>query len=236
MLVVSNTSTILNLAIIDQLALLREQCGQVHIPKAVIDELRVDEDLPGSHSVRDAIHAGWLKVENVRDQKLIRLLTRSLDNGEAEAIALALELKADLILLDERDARKEAKASSLNVTGVLGVLLKARRAGQLLSLRQAVQDVIHQAGFRIGAKLLTEIESLPEYQDDWKPEKKTREGGTRYESTHEIKKRRPRGSIAEPSVKQIVPVSNRHAKRSMTEPSVEKIEPVAIVRRDRRQL
>jgi len=99
MLAVSNTSTILNLAIIDQLASLREQFGQVHIPQAVIDELRVDEDLPGSHLVRDAIHAGWLKVENVHDEKLIRLLTRSLDKGEAEAIALALELSADLILL-----------------------------------------------------------------------------------------------------------------------------------------
>jgi len=137
--------------------------------------------------------------------------------------------------LDERDARKEAKASNLNVTGILGVLLKARRAGQLSSLRQAVQDLIYRADFRIGAKLLTEIESLPEYQDNWKPEKKTREVRTSYESTHKVKRRSQRGSITEPQMEQVVPITNRRARRSITEPSVEQIEPVPIVRRGRRR-
>lgn len=53
--VVSNTSPIMNLAIIGELSLLRDQFGEVLIPGAVFEELRVEEDLPGSQNVRDAL-------------------------------------------------------------------------------------------------------------------------------------------------------------------------------------
>jgi len=59
MSVVSNTSPILNLAIVGRLSLLREQFGEIWIPAAVLEELRVGEDLPGSHAVREAMKAGW---------------------------------------------------------------------------------------------------------------------------------------------------------------------------------
>lgn len=88
--VVSNTSPILNLAIIEQLSLLRDQFGEIWIPAAVVEELRVGEDLPGSQVVRKAIDAGWLRIEDVKEQAVPRVLQRSLDRGEAEAIALAL--------------------------------------------------------------------------------------------------------------------------------------------------
>jgi uncharacterized protein len=193
MAVVSNTSTILNLAIIGQLELLKEQYGQIRIAKAVLDELRVGDDLPGCRAVKDAIKSGWLKVERVRDRQLVQVLKRDLDGGEAEAITLALELKVGLILLDERDARKEAKAAALEVTGVLGVLLRARRTGRLSSLRQAMQDLAHVAGFWINAQLLDEIQALPEYHDEWKPSRKLRENAERYRArTNAAGVRQPR--------------------------------------------
>jgi predicted nucleic acid-binding protein len=55
--IVSNTSPILNLAIIDQLDLLREQFGEISISPAVLEELRITENLPGSQHVREAIAA-----------------------------------------------------------------------------------------------------------------------------------------------------------------------------------
>jgi predicted nucleic acid-binding protein len=67
------------------------------------------------------IGAGWIKPRPREDQSLGRLLRASLDAGEAEAIALALELSADLILLDEKDGRSVAARAGLRVTGVLGV-------------------------------------------------------------------------------------------------------------------
>jgi predicted nucleic acid-binding protein len=93
MLVVSNTSPILNLALIDRLSLIREQFTTVTIPKGVLEELRVGENLPGSKKILDALDAKWLQVEEIQDSAMLRILKRELDAGEAEAIAMALEMR-----------------------------------------------------------------------------------------------------------------------------------------------
>lgn len=165
MRVISNTSPILNLAIIGQLELLREQFGEITISNAVRAELQSDQDRPGSHAIQAALQAGWIKVAPAQNYALVQVLQHSLDEGEAEAIALALELRADFVLLDERDGRKSAQSLGLSVVGVLGILLKARRAGRVASLRQAIQDLQTQAAFRIHPRLMAEIQALPEYQD-----------------------------------------------------------------------
>jgi predicted nucleic acid-binding protein len=147
----------LNLAIIGQLALLREQFGEIWIPPAVLEELRPEEDLPGSSEVREAREAGWLQVKEVKDQPLVQVLRRDLDQGEAETIALALQVEAEWTLLDERDARRVAKSVGLKVTEVLGILLWARREGRLPSLQTAMKELRQKAGFRIGAELYAEL-------------------------------------------------------------------------------
>jgi predicted nucleic acid-binding protein len=157
MLVVSNTSPVLNLALFGRLDLMQQQFDKVWLPQAVTDELRIEEDLPGSAAVRAARQAGWLLTERVRDQVRVAILRRDLDGGEAEAIALALQKHADWLLLDERDARRVAKSLGLKVTGVLGILLKARLDGQLPSLREAMDQLRDLADFRIGAALYTEL-------------------------------------------------------------------------------
>ncbi len=155
--VVSNTSPVLNLAIIGQLSLLREQFGEIWIPAAVLEELHVEEDLAGSQAVGEALEAGWLRVEEVKDQALVQVLQRDLDRGEAEAIALAMQVKAKQVLLDEREGRRVAKSLGLKVTGVLGILLRARREGRLPSLRKAMDELRERAGFRIGAELYADL-------------------------------------------------------------------------------
>lgn len=155
--VVSNTSPVLNLAIIGQLPLLHEQFGEVWISPGVLDELRVEEGLPGSQVVREAIKAGWLHAKDVEDQVLVSVLQRDLDRGEAETIALAVQVKADWTLLDEREGRRVAKSLGLKVVGVLGILLRARREGKLPSLRSAMEELQREAGFRIGADLFARL-------------------------------------------------------------------------------
>ena len=113
MLVVSNTSPILNLAIIDRLSLIREQFTTVIIPKGVLEELRVGENLPGSKKILEALDAKWLQVEEVQDSAMLRILKRELDSGEAEAITLALETRAQWVLLDESEARRIADETLL---------------------------------------------------------------------------------------------------------------------------
>ena len=114
---VSNTSPIMNLAIIGELSLLRDQFGEVLISGAVLEELRVQENLPGSQGVRDAIKAGWIRIE---------------------AIALAMQVNAERVLMDERDGRKAAKSMELKMVGTLGILLKAQREGRLRSFKQTM--------------------------------------------------------------------------------------------------
>ena len=155
--VVSNTSPVLNLAIVGRLSLLRKQFREILIPPAALEELRVGEDLPGSQNVREAIEGGWLRVEELKDRTLVQVLERDLDRGEAEAIALALKVKAEWVLLDEKEARGIAKDLGLKVTGILGILLRAWREGDLLSLQREMEALREKAGFRIGQALFIEL-------------------------------------------------------------------------------
>jgi len=154
---VSNTSPILNLAIIGRLSLLKEQFETVFIPPAVKKELRVDSELPGSSAIGEAIEAGWIKIERVRDRTFVKILCRELDDGESEAIALAVQDRAEWTLLDEKDGRRVAKSLGLQTTGVLGILLRARREGKLSNLKNALVDLREKAGFYVGDDLFEGI-------------------------------------------------------------------------------
>ena len=155
--VVSNTSPILNLALIERLSLMRTQFSTVFIPKGVLEELRVNENLPGSKKILDALDSRWLQVEEVKDSSMLRILKRELDAGEAETIALALEKRAKLVLLDESEARRMAKAAGLKVTGVLGILLLAYRQKQIPSLRTEMEFLREKAGFYIADHLFENL-------------------------------------------------------------------------------
>jgi predicted nucleic acid-binding protein len=155
--IVSNTSPILNLAIIGQLDLLRQQFAEVLIPFAVRAELKPETTFPGATVVQQALETEWLHVVELKDVRLARALALDLDEGEAAAIALALELGAERILMDEHDGRAKAKALGLRPIGLLGVLLRAKRDGALDSVQAAMQALREQAGFFIADDLLDRV-------------------------------------------------------------------------------
>ncbi|MBK6647367.1 MAG: DUF3368 domain-containing protein [Anaerolineales bacterium] len=157
MLVVSNTSPIMNLAVLGLLDLLRQQFREVIVPDAVIEELRLDTDFPGTENIRRAISEGWLHEEKVENQQVVLALRRELDNGEAEAIALALQLKANLILMDERDGRSLAKSMGLTPIGVLGILIRAKQDGKVGSVGEILNRLRSEAGFYISNDLMQNI-------------------------------------------------------------------------------
>jgi predicted nucleic acid-binding protein len=153
MLVVSNTSPISNLALIGRLDLLRCQMGEVWIPSAVRLEIL---DLPDTHAraaIQLAIQEGWLRGAEVTALELLKLLSTTLHPGESEAIALAVQLHAGLVLIDEREARGVAALLNLRVTGVLGVLLRAKREGAVASLRQEIEALRAEARFFVAPQL-----------------------------------------------------------------------------------
>lgn len=157
MLVVSDTSPILNLAVMGHLDLLRRQFGDVVLPPAVLEELKVDADYPGTVEIRQALEEGWLRMVELQNDQMTRALRRELDDGEAEAIALALELGVETILMDERDGRLIAKAMRLAPIGVLGVLVRAKHEGDVGSLKEALDLLQDNAGFYIGEDLAKTI-------------------------------------------------------------------------------
>ncbi len=167
MLVVSNTSPILNLSAIGRLGLLRKQFGQVLIPEAVVAELRLEENLKGNAETRKAIEAGWLKISPVKKAGSIRILRQTLDWGESEAIALAIEKEADLILLDEREARQTSKELSLPTVGVIGILLKAYAEKELADPIREIRKLQTEAGFYVSNRILQSIKAaLPDLRQN----------------------------------------------------------------------
>lgn len=155
MIVVSDTSPVLNLARIERLELLVLLYRQVVIPSAVQEELlRSESDLPRAI---DLASQPWLIVATANDQERVRELHERLDLGEAEAIVLAIELGAGLLLMDERRGRRAASAEGLAVTGLLGVIAAAKRAGLIELAKPVLDELIHHARFWIGPDLYTEV-------------------------------------------------------------------------------
>ena len=107
--------------------------------------------------IQQAFQDSWIKPQALQEGKVARLLAAALDPGEAEAIALALELSADLILLDERDGRSAAERAGLRVTGVLGVLLRAKNEGQIEMIRPEIEALRTQARFFLLARLQEKV-------------------------------------------------------------------------------
>jgi predicted nucleic acid-binding protein len=157
MAAVSDTSPLLNLAIIRRLDLLQRQFSTVLVPPVVLSELKSDTDLPGAETIRLALHEGWLQVAEVKDTHLVQALALELDEGEAAAIALALVLGSVRILMDEHDGRAKAKALGLQPIGVLGILLRAKQGRQLESIQDAMRALRQEAGFFIADELFEAV-------------------------------------------------------------------------------
>jgi uncharacterized protein len=155
MIVVSNTSPIINLAAIGQLDLLQRLYSTILIPQAVYHEIAVRGS--GQAGATEVQTFQWFHRYDVQDVALVKRLEQQLDAGEAEAIALAIEKQADLFLLDERRGRMIARQLNIAVTGLLGILLVAKQHGYLAAVRPALLDLMTKAGFWIDPELFTRV-------------------------------------------------------------------------------
>lgn len=143
MIVVSDTSAITSLLQVGRAALLEDLYQEVLIPEAVQKELlRVHPSLPS-----------FLHSEAVLNDREVQRLLAELDLGEAEAIALAKERKADLLLMDELEGRRVARREGVRYVGLLGVLIQARQLGKIASLRQVITDLETIAGFHLSEEI-----------------------------------------------------------------------------------
>lgn len=143
MIVVSDTSVVTALIQTGRVNLLSEIFGSVFIPEAVARELAVCHvSLPA-----------WIQTLRVQDKESVERLCLELDIGESEAIALAMELGADFLLMDEKLGRATAQRAGLTTIGILGVAAAAKRQGLLESVATVIQELKEKASFRISAEL-----------------------------------------------------------------------------------
>ncbi|MGC9025710.1 MAG: DUF3368 domain-containing protein [Chloroflexia bacterium] len=111
------------------------------------------EGRAGVLEVSNAHKAGWIEVVAPADESLVRLLKRDLGDGESEVITLDIERQADLVLLDEWEARRIAELYGLSKTGVIGILIRAKREGEIDSLRSELDKLREPGGFWIEDRL-----------------------------------------------------------------------------------
>ena len=148
-LAVSNSSPLIHLSLIGRISLLR-RFSEVVIPPAVWQEV-VEQggSRPGATEIREARESGWLRVVEPSNRALVRLLKQELHPGEAESIVLAIEVRPDVLLLDEAEARRIAGLYDLPVTGTIGLLIQAKREGLVASLAEEMNRLREQGNFRI---------------------------------------------------------------------------------------
>lgn len=155
MIVVSDTSPLIALGAIGELEIIRHLYGEVLVPELVYREIvEARADAPGASAVATA---PWIRVQALAGEELYRSLIGALDPGEAQAIALAVEIGADLILIDERVARRAALDHGIKVVGVAGVLLEAKTRGIVPLVKPLLDAVIAAVAFRISRPLYERI-------------------------------------------------------------------------------
>ena len=135
--VVSNTTPIISLLKNGKLEILKDLYDEIYIPQEVFNEIEA-----GKHKkyYLNLLTFEWIKIEQIQDRKSISYFL-DLDKGEAEAIVLATESEADLILLDESLGRFHAKHAGLRVTGTIGILVKAKKQGLISELKPLILEL-----------------------------------------------------------------------------------------------
>lgn len=151
MTVFSNTTPLISLASVEALHLLPALFGRVHVAEAVFEECLAG----GPIHVPDLRSLSWVELVPF-GQTQARPELWQLDYGERQTLELALALKADWVILDERMGRNEAEHLGLRVTGTLGVLLKAKQRGLIASFRDKAEAMRAQ-GVRFNSSLVARL-------------------------------------------------------------------------------
>jgi len=159
-MIVSDTTPISNLLHLEKVSLLTELFGTVYIPVAVATELETAFSV--SKIWRDCLARKQIAIESISNAILAKQLTPFLHQGEAEAICLALEKQAKLCLIDDKDGRTIARMNSVPIFGTVGLLLKAKNAGLITSVKHSMDKLRNEHHFWIKEDVYRKALSLAE--------------------------------------------------------------------------
>ena len=150
-MIISNATPLIAFSRISELDLLRRIVVEpLVIPTAVAEEIS-----QFSHGV-DFQRESWIQVQSVEDERQVRLLLPTLDRGEAEVIALGMERYARLLLIDELIGRKVAQSLGLQITGSIGILIRAKQLGEIAAVKPLLDQMI-QTGFYLSHRFVNAV-------------------------------------------------------------------------------
>lgn len=155
MLVVSDTSVLLNLCRVSAEGLLRGLFAEVWVPPAVAAEfLRLADGRP---RFRGLALPDWVRISPaVKVPPEVRACA-DLDAGESEALSLALEMRASAVLVDEAAGRSAARMLNVTSIGVAGILLRAKQRGLIPAVRPLLTQLHEEAGFWLSPVFESEV-------------------------------------------------------------------------------
>jgi len=147
---VSDSTAIIHLSRINALHLLQSLYGEILIPVAVREEICAGgRPQPGTLLL---LNSPWIKPVAVQSPTILEKLRKHLDLGESEAIALAIETNADVLIIDEKKGRQAATALGRRIIGMIGVLLEAKKGGFITEI-QPYLVLLRDTGFAMGDAL-----------------------------------------------------------------------------------
>ena len=149
MIIVADASPLISFAVLERLDILPQIYADIVLPKAVYQEITMP-DRPYCETLK-AFFAD--KIRQVNDRLLVQVLQNTIDKGEAEAIALALEQKIPNILIDDYKGRKQAQLNGLQPIGTIGSLLQAKKQNLITTIKPLLDKLI-QNDIRISEQLI----------------------------------------------------------------------------------
>ena len=141
--IIADSSCLIALSNINELEIFQKVYEQITITPEIEDEF--GERIPD-----------WIKVEEVADKMKIAILELELDKGESSAIALAIEKENSLLVIDEKKGRNVAKKMGIKITGILGVIIKAKEIGLIKKVAPLIEK-LEKVDFRISKTLKENI-------------------------------------------------------------------------------
>jgi predicted nucleic acid-binding protein len=151
---VVDTSPLVFLSKLGHLDILRRGADTIYVPQAVFDEIQAKPD-EATQAIERASQS-WLCVHHVSNRNAVEILLADLDLGEAEVIVLAKEINADIVVMDDLDARRFARRVGLGLIGTMGLLLAAHLRGEISSVQKEIER-LQAFGFRVAPPLVQAI-------------------------------------------------------------------------------
>ena len=153
-IVVVNTSPIIYLSSINSLSLLKELFHEIFIPDAV--KMEIVSGGKNNFGFQEIQGGKWIKTQNIRNELAKKYLQTDIDEGEAEVIILAEELKANTIIMDDRLGRKIARLRGITVIGTLRLLVIAKGKGIITEVKPLLNK-LKEAGFWVSDSVYKDI-------------------------------------------------------------------------------